>query len=334
MTYIQHSGSPPVGDGGDQYTGWDRFSRVIDVRWLNGSGADIERVKYGFDRASNRTYRQNTVAAGGQDELYTYDELSQLLTLRRGTLNGAKTNLVGTPTWVEKFAFDPTGNWSKYVTKVNGTRTLNQPRTHNVANEIQTISGSATNIEQNDAGNIVKAPRPSNWNKGYNLVYDAWNRLVKVTGGGTTKYAYDGQNRRIAKTGGNIVRHYYYTQSWQIIEERIGSSTSADRQFVWGLRYLDDLIERDNYVLGSVRHYALQDYYSCTAVTDSTGVVLERYGYDAFGKPRYMDASFGSKTATSYDWETLYADYRYDQETGFYQVRNRYLHPTLGRWVS
>ena len=26
LTYIQQSGSPPVGDGGDQYTGLDRFS--------------------------------------------------------------------------------------------------------------------------------------------------------------------------------------------------------------------------------------------------------------------------------------------------------------------
>ncbi|NBR88282.1 MAG: hypothetical protein EBT61_22845, partial [Verrucomicrobia bacterium] len=26
--------------------------------------------------------------------------------------------------------------------------------------------------------------------------------------------------------------------------------------------------------------------------------------------------------------------YRWDAETGFYQVRYRYLHPTLGRWVS
>ena len=30
LTYIQQSGSPPVGDGGDQYTGLDRFGRVVD----------------------------------------------------------------------------------------------------------------------------------------------------------------------------------------------------------------------------------------------------------------------------------------------------------------
>jgi len=36
MTYIKLSGEP-VGDGGDQYTGLDRFGRVVDNRWMNSS---------------------------------------------------------------------------------------------------------------------------------------------------------------------------------------------------------------------------------------------------------------------------------------------------------
>jgi len=53
LTYIQQIGSLPVGDGGDQYAGLDRFGRVIDQRWMkDSSGADLERVEYGFDRAS------------------------------------------------------------------------------------------------------------------------------------------------------------------------------------------------------------------------------------------------------------------------------------------
>ena len=75
LTYIQQSGNPTVGDGGDQYTGLDRFGRVIDQRWIkDSSGADLERVEYGFDRASNRVCRDNTVAdalSANQDEYYT-----------------------------------------------------------------------------------------------------------------------------------------------------------------------------------------------------------------------------------------------------------------------
>jgi RHS repeat-associated protein len=62
---------------------------------------------------------------------------------------------------------------------------------------------------------------------------------------------------------------------------------------------------------------------------------LERYGYTAFGTSRVMDASFVTQTSgSSYEWETRYGAYRWDGETGLHQVRHRYLHPGLGRWVS
>ncbi len=40
-----------------------------------------------------------------------------------------------------------------------------------------------------------------------------------------------------------------------------GSGLVIDRQFIWGLRYIDDLIRRDRYVSGSINstHFAMQD---------------------------------------------------------------------------
>jgi hypothetical protein len=68
LTYVKQGGEP-VEHRGDQYTGWDRLSRVIDQRWiLSSTGAALERVQYGFDQASNRLYRANMAASGGQDE--------------------------------------------------------------------------------------------------------------------------------------------------------------------------------------------------------------------------------------------------------------------------
>jgi len=326
-----------MGDGGDQYTGLDRFGRVIDQRWIKDStGADLERVEYGFDRVSNRVWRNNTVAnalSANQDEYYTYDGLNQLLTLQRGTLNSGKTGITGTPTWEEDFTFDPTGNWNNYVNQVSGTTTLNQPRTHNAVNEVETINGSSALIQQNAAGNMVKAPQPTNWSSAYTMTYDAWQRLVKVKSGSTTTaiYAYDGQNRRTTKVTGSTTRHYYYSSQWQILEERLNTTTTADRQFVWGLMALDNLILRDR---GSERFYSLQDVFSCTAIADTTGTVQERYGYNAFGLSRVMDADFNVISTSSYDWETRYDSYRFDAESSFYQVRFRYFHPTLGRWLT
>src|SRR5690606_34900696 len=47
-------------DTGDISAGLARFGRVKDVRWRNTSmNTDVSRVQYGYDRASNRTWRAN-----------------------------------------------------------------------------------------------------------------------------------------------------------------------------------------------------------------------------------------------------------------------------------
>jgi RHS repeat-associated protein len=316
----------------DPYNGWDRFGRAVDLRWMKGS-TYVERIQHGYDRASNRLYRRNLVAneSKRQDELYHYDGLSQLDDFQRGVLNSGNNGIEsGTLTGQEQFNFDPTGNWNSYVVNAGTPQT----RTHNQANELTQIDSSSALVAQDAAGNMAKVPKPDNWGAGYDLKYDAWNRLVEVknSGGSTVAtYGYDGLNRRITKTVGSDTRHYYYTDRWQIIEERLNASTSADRQFVWGLRYTDDLVLRDR---GSERLYVIQDYFQPTAVTDEAGVVLERYGYEAFGTSRVMDDEFNTETSSSYEWETRFGAYRWDGETGLYQVRNRYLHPKLGRWIT
>ncbi|MBK9140558.1 MAG: RHS repeat-associated core domain-containing protein [Verrucomicrobia bacterium] len=130
--------------------------------------------------------------------------------------------------------------------------------------------------------------------------------------------------------GGNT-RHYYYSSRWQVLEERLNALTTADRQFVWGIRHVDDLVERDR---SSERFYVLHDHLSVTAIINTTGAVQERYGYDGFGPQRVMDASFGARASSLYDWETGFAAYRLDTESGLYQVRHRCYHPKLGRWIA
>ena len=337
LTYIKQAGEPN-GDAGDQYTGLDRFGRVIDQRWPQGS-SELERVDYGFTAASNRQWRQNRVAASGQDEYYSYDGLYQVVELNRGTLNSGKTGIVGTPSWTEEFTYDPIGNWDAYLTKVSGVTDLDQSRTHNTANETVKIDDSSATVSSDLAGNMVKVPQVSDWETTNELTWDAWNRLVEVVNGETTvaQYRYDGKTRRVLKTT-DLTRHYFYSDRWQIVEERVDDETTADRQFIWGQRYLDDLVLRDRDVDddGSLdeRLYVLSDYFNPTAIADEHGVVLERYGYNAFGLSRVMAPDFSSRTTSLYDWETRYGAYRYDAETGFYQVRFRYLHPTLGRWLS
>ena len=57
-TLVRPSGNDP--GTGDIYSGLDRFGRVKDCRWIStGSGSDLSRVQYGYNRASSRTWRAN-----------------------------------------------------------------------------------------------------------------------------------------------------------------------------------------------------------------------------------------------------------------------------------
>ena len=119
---------------------------------------------------------------------------------------------------------------------------------------------------------------------------------------------------------------------------RTGTSTNAERQFVWGLRYIDDLVLRDRDTTGSgtlnERLYGLQDpNWNMVALADSTGAVQERYSYDAYGIVTFLTPSFGVRFTSAFAWETLYAGYRRDNETALFSVRNRVLDPFVG-WLE
>ena len=154
----------PADDGGNQYVGLDLFGRLVDQRWTNAAAtSDLERVQYGYDRASNRMWRAKPVATAlsvKQDEFYTNDGLYQLPTRQQGALNAGKTGISGTPTAEEDFSYDPTGNSSNYQVKAGGSTTLNQARTHNADNEITTLAGAATLVGYDQAGNMTKTPQP------------------------------------------------------------------------------------------------------------------------------------------------------------------------------
>jgi len=69
MTYIKLA-TESTGDAGDQYTGLDRFGRIVDQRWINGSNTDVDRYQFGYDRDGNRLYKDNKVIAS-LSEVYT-----------------------------------------------------------------------------------------------------------------------------------------------------------------------------------------------------------------------------------------------------------------------
>jgi len=371
-------------DTGDIYRGLDRFGRVKDLVWRNdGTDTDAVRIQHGYDRASNRLWRNDPVAASygkAFDELYTYDGLYRLVKMQRGTLNSNHTAVTNS-TFAQCWTLDETGNWQQMRQDDTGAGTwdLVQTRTANPVNEITAITNSTGPVWAQPAydavGNMTTIPTGNapgwsdlsvaDWSglpldgwatmplsggpDSYTATYDAWNRLVTLTDGTNTiqENEYDPRTYRTVRKGYTAgvldeTRHYYYSTDWQVLEERIGADpipADAERQFVWGLRYIDDLIrrERDTNADGTLdeRLYALQDpNWNVVAIGDMSGDVQERYAYSAYGVPAFLSPSLAAQSSSSFDWNTLYCGYRHDMGTGLYAVRNRYLASGLGMWVQ
>ena len=182
------------------------------------------------------------------------------------------------------------------------------------------------------------------------LTVDAWNRLVSLVDGGDSSLIqqnqYDGRGFRIVTqsyTDGTLseTRHAYFTDQWQIVEERLGTtpdSADPERQFVWGVRYIDDLILRDRSTGGSPlneRLYALQDAnWNVTAVSNIVDTIPERYEYDPYGNLTVLSGAFEPRTTSAFNWETTYCGYKWDQSTGLFSIRHRVYHPRLGNWIT
>src|SRR5439155_1227458 len=148
LTYISPSGG--TGDAGDKYIGLDRFGRVVEQAWYSAATTTYtDRFQYGYDRDSNRLYRDNLLS-NSFDELYHangasngYDQENQLTDTRRGALSDTNADnipdTVTTSSRTQGWAFDPLGNWSTLTT--DGS---NQNRTHNKQNQITSITGLTT----------------------------------------------------------------------------------------------------------------------------------------------------------------------------------------------
>lgn len=288
----------------------DRAWTPLDPTAADGAYAPAHfDMGYTYSSASDVTGRNDLRANGrvyrpDRDEAYTYDGLHRLTQADRGKRVGT-TFTGGSSDRSQKWTLDGVGNWLTTVTDLDkdGTyETTGSPipdivdtRTFTAtgANEILTRSvhdpaegspPSATVDPTYDAaGNMTVRPvyfldlgedSSAIETADHTLVYDAWNRLVKVRVGSETHpvatYSYNGLNQRVARLASPVpttatitqANLYYYDAMWRLLEERIddgytvsgtpspfplaptGASMSVDRivQRIWGLEYIDQFL--------------------------------------------------------------------------------------------
>jgi RHS repeat-associated protein len=327
---------------------------MIDVNGYQlSTTSSTDRFQYGYDADSNVLYKDNRIDRN-QSELYHtsgssygYDALNRLSNFERGSLSAASgtfwDSLAGVYSRSQSWSLDALGNMASVTS--DGTT---QTRTTNSQNQITAISG-ATSPTYDSNGNMTTD------DQNHTLVYDAWNRLVqvKISGGSViTTYAYDGRGYRIKESpNGGTVTDLYYSSAWQVIEERASGASTANKQYVWSPVYVDALILRDANADGNTgtgnlgisgsgleqRLYVQQDAnYNVTALTNTSGVVQERYLYDPYGKVTITNASYVQKTnnASDFGWQNLFQGKRRDFAVGLDESRARVYNFNLGVWPT
>jgi RHS repeat-associated protein len=305
-----------------------------------------------------------------------YDSLDRLRQYQRGVLSstggfannggGSVATAISLPGTDRSrtYDLDGLGNWRRTVFTPEGGAPQTEIRQHNGLNEITRIQNGATqtNLTYDGTTGHSNGNLKNDGTRSY--AWDALNRLMQVKRTSDNaiigQYVYDALNRRIRKVipdlGGGLggltgdipagTTDCIYS-GWRCVEERDGSNNPTI-QYVWGI-YLDELLQQKTYVntgsqpLSAGAYYPLQDLlYRTTALTDSSGAIVEAYDTDAYGNTLIFKAagSGGNWWAddaaqTNYPACTfIFTGQRFDAETRLYYYKMRFYSSTLGRFVS
>jgi len=284
-----------MGNGTFSTYQYDAAGHVTNLIHYSATGNVISRFTYTYDAAGN-VVSKDTIEG---TESYQYDALNQLTSVV--TADGLTTD----------FVYDAMGN---RTTVLNGGIAV----AYN-ANELNQYTSVGPDIVAYDLnGNLVSRTQGGQTTT---YEYDSENRLIRVsTPTNTVSYSYDPFGLRLC-TSNEAGSVYYFRDRSQVALETDADGT-VQASYIWGVDI--DEIERMN--RGGNDYYYTQDVQrSVSDLTDSTGMGLEHYRYDAFGLPL-------NSSAVGNPW--YYTSLAFEFSTGLQYSRLRYYSPSLGRFLS
>jgi RHS repeat-associated protein len=169
---------------------------------------------------------------------------------------------------------------------------------------------------------------------GYNgatFSYNAQNQLMSASNGGTSaQFVYDGLGRCVKRTISGVTRFITY-DDWNPIWEWDASGNGVDAN-IYGAR-ADEIIGRWDSSYG-FQFYKQDKQGNVTQVLDQNGGIVEKYRYDAFGKPTISDWNDNGRSSSIIGNRFMYTGREYIQELGIYDYRHRMYQPDLGRFLQ
>lgn len=287
-----------------------------------GSNHAIQNLSFGWDTVGNLSQRID--ANQGLTETFTYDALDRL----------TQSHIAGGST--KTFSYDAIGNITSksdvgtYSYAASGAGSV---RPHAVASITGTVHNGVNaianpNYVYDANGSLISGG-------GRNLTYTASDLPATVTAGSVSlSFSYDDERKRIKQiapegttlylnTGGLMVEKFVSAEggeSWRTYLR------SGDR--VFGVRTTGG--ESDNRTL-----YFHNDHLgSISAVTDETGNVLERNGYDAWGKRRHPGGVDDAANSITSRTTRGYIEQEHLGSVGLVHLNTRLYDPQIGRFMS
>ena len=162
-------------------------------------------------------------------------------------------------------------------------------------------------------------------------------QLRSYTKGSTSvSYRYDENGLRTQKTVNGVVHDYYYVGD-RLVYEKLGDE---DEYF-----YCYDADGRLAMVERVIISSGAKGYFftitnaqgDVIGIRSTTGAVIARYSYDAFGKLISTTDNSGNTLPSysfAYQISVRYRGYYYDSETGLYYLQSRYYDPEVGRFIN
>ena len=287
---------------------YDLLNRLICEKTVDINGDIVVQYIYTLGVAGER----KSVTELDRTVEYSYDSLYRLT---------SETITEGEKVTVYTYAYDNVSN--RILKNVNGEETV---YTYNALNQL--VYDSNTSYEYDLNGNLVRVIGSA---QSALYEYNAENKLVKATVQKgilviEESYTYDYEGNRTSKTTHKSNGEFEYTKylndnsSLTNVLAEIDSEGNAVAIYTVGA----DLVSQER--SGKTSIYLYDGHGSVVGLVNESGKVTDTYAYDAFGN---LISSTGS-TENNY----RYCGEQFDETTGLYYLRARYMDTSTGRFIS
>uniref|UniRef100_UPI00201224AD RHS repeat-associated core domain-containing protein n=1 Tax=Argonema antarcticum TaxID=2942763 RepID=UPI00201224AD len=290
---------------------YDQLNRLKLVKNVK-DGVVVSSFDYTLDLVG---HRRVITEQNGRKVEYEYDSLYRLT---KETINDAVAG-----NRIIEYTYDKVGNRLTKNDSVEGITTYTYDDNDRLKTEelkknnvvVQTIE-----YRYDDNGNLKS--RIKNGVEEVSYTWDKENRLIGVrkANGEVISYQYDSDGVRVSSTVNGVKTEYLVDKNLpyaQVLEERVNNGLTA------GYVYGNDLISQQR---GSEKSFYLVDGLGSTrGLTNGSGVVTDRYSYDAFGN------LIGSTNNVQNNY--LFAGEQFDKSLGDYYLRARYYDTDTGRFT-